>query len=221
MQNRFAQNRLTKSRFDQLLQGLKLPLSSLITIQAVLAGVAFVHLVPESARAVPVKAQVQVFDSGITLAEVKSAQQAWCSALLSISKSYYEEGPIVARNKAAQVIDSAYGYAIGPVAFKPTMASAEDTFRPTRDGALNYFVGPDKSFPQGKGFATYRNWKRCTIQDSVVQIFGNTANTMGFVMITDADGVSTTVEKTWTFMKVRRGDIRIVLHHSSAPVTGR
>jgi hypothetical protein len=29
------------------------------------------------------------------------------------------------------------------------------------------------------------------------------------------------VEKTWTFYKTEKGDIRIVLHHSSAPVDAR
>jgi Uncharacterized protein conserved in bacteria len=59
------------------------------------------------------------------------------------------------------------------------------------------------------------------VNDNVVQLFGKTANTMGFVTLTDDKGVTTTVEKTWTFYKTEKGDIRIVLHHSSAPVDAR
>ena len=165
--------------------------------------------------------QVQVFDNTITVKEVEQAQKAWCNALIAISNSFYVEGEAAARSKAGTIIDVAYGYAIGPVAFKPTLATGQDTFRPTRAGALAYFVGPDTAFPSGKGFATYRRWKTCTVNDNVVQLFGKTANTMGFVTLTDDKGVTTTVENTWTFYKTEKGDIRIVLHHSSAPVDAR
>lgn len=54
---------------------------------------------------------------------------------------------------ASAVLDAAYGYNIGPVLFKPTLTVVPQTFRPTKEGALAYFVGSDKDFPNDSGFA--------------------------------------------------------------------
>jgi hypothetical protein len=164
--------------------------------------------------------KVDVFDNTITLEEVQAAQRGWCKGLLAINDAYQKGGFKAAKAKAEAVIDSAYAYEFGPVAFKPTYAVGENTFREDRAGALAYFVGPDpsvKEFGKDQGFATYRNWKKCEIIDDVVQLFGDTANTMGFVKLTDNKGNVAQPEKTWTFWKPKAGSIRIVLHHSSAP----
>ena len=163
---------------------------------------------------------VDVFDNTISLKEVQEAQRGWCKGLLAINDAYQKGGFKAAKAKAEAVIDAAYAYEFGPVAFKPTYAIGENTFREDRAGALAYFVGPDptvKQFGKDQGFATYRNWKKCEIVDDVVQLFGDTANTMGFVKLTDSKGGVARPEKTWTFWKPKAGSIRIVLHHSSAP----
>ena len=186
------------------------------------AAVAVSSLVCAQVQAKPV---VQIFNAGITEAEVNQIQKGWCDGLLAISAAYQNGGYDAARAKAAAVIDGAYAYSYGPVAFKPTYATGAGTFRSTRDGALAYFVGPDPSIPefQGKklGFATYRNWVSCEIENDVVQLFGNTANSMGKVIITDAKGQTAAPEKTWTFIREMDGSVRIVLHHSSAPFDAR
>ena len=135
-----------------------------------------------------------------------------------------EEAAAAAKAKASAVIDGAYSFDFGPIAFKPTYTTGKDTFRSTRAGALPYFVGPDPSIPQfgkNQGFATYRHWKSCEIEDYVIQLFGNTANTMGLVRVTDSKGQVGVVEKTWTFVREINGTLRIVLHHSSAPFDAR
>jgi hypothetical protein len=48
-------------------------------------------------------------------------------------------------------------------------------------------------------------------------IAGDSATTMGNVMITDKGGNVTTVDKTWKFVKDDAGRLRIVVHHSSLP----
>ena len=168
---------------------------------------------------------VQVFNTAITEAEVNQLQEGWCDAVLAISAAYQNGGYDAAKAKAAAVIDSAYAFNYGPVAFKPTYASGPDTFRTTRDGALAYFVGPDPSIPLFRdkklGFATYRHWVKCEIKDEVVQLLGNTANTMGQVILTDSNGQTAEPEKTWTFLREMDGSVRIVLHHSSAPFDAR
>ncbi|MFL0781372.1 MAG: hypothetical protein AB8E74_05265 [Prochlorococcus sp.] len=171
------------------------------------------------------KPKLQVFDNRITLAEVEQAQKGWCKALIGISNAYQKGGYAAAKAKAGQVIDAAYGYGQGPVAFKPTYAVGANTFRTDRAGAVAYFVGPDSTvaaFGKDQGFATYRHWVSCKIDDSVVQLFGSTANTMGFLNVKDANGGTGRVEKTFTFWKPKDGsNIRIVLHHSSAPFDAR
>ena len=180
-----------------------------------------------SVAILPVMAEpnLQVFDNTITLNEVLAAQKGWCAGLLAINKAYQKGGYDAAKSAAVDVIDGAYAYQFGPVAFKPTYTRGESTFRQDRAGAIAYFVGPDpsiKRFAKDQGFATYRNWTSCKIVDDVVQLFGQTANTMGYIEIVDAKGGVARPEKTWTFWKQPKdGSIRIVLHHSSLPFDAR
>jgi hypothetical protein len=71
-----------------------------------------------------------------------------------------------------------------------------------------------------KGFAL-KGWRKVDIKNAAILISGNTATTMGNVMITNKDGKVTTVDKTWQFLKDDSGKLRIVLHHSSLPYTGK
>jgi hypothetical protein len=159
---------------------------------------------------------VQVLNNNLTQAEVVAAQKGWCSALLKISAAYANGGFSKAKATAEAVIDQAYAYQYGPVAFKPTLASGSQTFRPTRAGALAYFVGGNPAFPSDKGFAL-KPWRSCEVINQVIQLNGSYATTMGNVRFVDASGKTTTVDKTWSFMKEPDGSTRIVLHHSSLP----
>ena len=158
--------------------------------------------------------EVQILDNNISLAQVLKAQEGWCTALLQISADYAKGGITKAKATAATVVDQAYGYQYGPVAFKPTLASGEQSFRTDREGALAYFVGHNPKFPQDKGFAI-KPWRSCRIVNQVIQLNGASATTMGNVIFTDAAGSVTSVDKTWTFIKENDGSVRIVLHHSS------
>lgn len=157
-----------------------------------------------------------VVNQGITETEVIGAQKAWCQALVDISSTYAKDGQAAAKALAEKVIDSAYGYQIGAVLFKPTLTVAPQTFRTTRDGALAYFVGGDPAYPQDKGFAL-KDWTNCEAKNAGIFIAGDTATSMGNVMITDKTGKVTTVDKTWSYVKDDSGNLRIVVHHSSLP----
>jgi hypothetical protein len=87
----------------------------------------------------------------ITKAEVNAAQQAWCDALVAIGKTHDDGGD--AKAFATKVLTEAYNYDKGTVFFKPTLAYGKNTFRPTKEGALAYFVGGNPEFPEDKGFA--------------------------------------------------------------------
>ncbi|MEB3260207.1 MAG: phosphoribosyl-AMP cyclohydrolase, partial [Cyanobacteriota bacterium] len=142
----------------------------------------------------------------------------WCKGLLAISEAYATGGFAKAKATANQVLDQAYAYQYGPVAFKPTLTVAPQTFRSTKAGALAYFVGGDPSFPNDQGFAI-KPWKTCSVRNQVIQLHGMFATTMGNVDLTNDKGAVTTVDKTWTFLREPDGSIRIVLHHSSLPVS--
>lgn len=159
---------------------------------------------------------VEVVNNNITLDEVKKAIEGWGAALLAISAEYETNGMDAARALAESVVDSAYGYNMGSVLFKPTLAFGEQTFRTNRRGAIAYFVGDDSRFPNDSGFAL-KGWKKFDYQKAAIYINGDLALTMGNVMLTDSTGKVTTVDKTWGFKKDQNGKLRIVLHHSSLP----
>lgn len=159
-----------------------------------------------------------VLSSSISEADVLVAQRAWGDALVAISRDHEEGGFNKAKATAARVLDSAYGYSLGPVLFKPTLTTAPQTFRPTREGALSYFVGGNTNFPQDKGFAL-NGWRSVEIRNMAIHLQGRTALSMGNVLLTDKRGKVTTVDKTWGYVRDDKGALRIVLHHSSLPVT--
>ena len=154
----------------------------------------------------------------ISEADVLAAQRAWGEALVSISQTFETQGFAAAKATAEQVLDAAYGYNLGPVLFKPTLTVAPQTFRTTRDGALAYFVGNDPRFPTDTGFAL-KGWRSVEIVNAAIYLNGDTAMSMGNVLIKDKNGKVTTVDKTWGYVRDDRGALRIVLHHSSLPMT--
>jgi hypothetical protein len=161
----------------------------------------------------------------ISVSEVKRAQEAWCDALVSISKAHEQGGFSKSQPLAGDVIDAAYGYQFGPVAFKPTWAKGDTTFRETREGALSYFVGGDPAYADS-GFAigtpgsNRSPWVKCVPEIFVIQTFGNTANAMGWVHVEAADGTKSKVDKTFGYVRDDDGALRIVVHHSSTPFAG-
>lgn len=157
-----------------------------------------------------------VTDYNVSVAEVMKAQKAWGKALVAISKAYEKGGRPEAEAKAREVINTAYAYDNGHVLFKPTLTVNPQTFRTTKEGAMAYFVGNNRAFPNDDGFAL-KGWRACEIENAGMYISGDLAITMGKVRLTDKNGKVTEVDKTWAFKKCDDGKLRIVLHHSSLP----
>ena len=155
----------------------------------------------------------------ITKAEVNAAQQAWCDALVAIGKASVDGGD--AKALATKVLSEAYDYDKGKVFFKPTLAYGKNTFRPTKAGALAYFVGGDPNFPEDKGFAL-TPWVKARYDnlgdgDEGIQIHDDIAITMGNVWVSKKDGTEVMVDKTFVFKKGDDGKLRLIVHKSSLP----
>lgn len=152
----------------------------------------------------------------ITEQDLARARKVWGDALIAISKAFEEGGIDAATQLANGALDAAYGYNLGPVLFKPTLASGEQTFRPTREGALSYFVGHNDTYPRDTGFAI-KGWREVVSQTSASFIQGDVAMWMGRVICTDKDGKVTNLDKSWGYKRDEQGALRIILHHSSLP----
>ena len=156
--------------------------------------------------------------AAITEAEVNAAQQAWCDGLVRIGKVYKEGGDY--NSVANQVIDDLYDYKEGKVFFKPTLASGKNTFRPTHDGALSYFIGGNKDFPEDSGFAL-KEWTKVRYDNNAaengIQIHGDIAITMGNVYLTNSQGQEVMVDKTFVFRRGKDDKLRLCTHKSALP----
>lgn len=205
--------KLFKNSISALFTAFTLVSASLVVVQTSVADT-------NGKMGSPSALRTPIVNKAITESEVLAAQKAWGEALVAISTTYDTKGIGAAKALAGNVIDAAYGYQFGPVLFKPTLTVAPQTFRTTRAGALAYFVGQDRAFPMDKGFAL-KGWRKVEVRNAAIFISGNTATTMGNVMIADKNGKITTVDKTWQFVKDDSGKLRIVLHHSSLPYSGK
>ncbi len=152
----------------------------------------------------------------ITEEDLLAARTAWGDGLISISRAFEADGIEAAKQVAAEIIDTAYGYDLGPVLFKPTMSGGEATFRTTKKGALSYFVGHDPDYPLDGGFGL-KGWRSVSSETAASFIDGDVAMWMGWVSFTNQDGDVTKVDKSFGYRKGPDGRLKIVLHHSSLP----
>lgn len=154
----------------------------------------------------------------ITSQDLLAARTLWGERKIAISKVYEEDGLEAARSVAMAHIDANYGYGLGPVLFKPTMASGNQTFRPTKQGALAYFCGHSDEYPLDGGFAL-QGWRAMDSVTSAEFIEGDVAMWMGWIILTNKAGSETKVDKSFGYKRDSNGVLRIVLHHSSLPYT--
>lgn len=152
----------------------------------------------------------------ITDQDLAAALRTWGDGVCAISRAYISGGLADARAAAEELVDGQYGYRLGPVLFKPTLASGAQRFRPTRRGALAYFVGHDADFPLDAGFALM-GWRAMESRTASVFADGAMGLWMGRVRFLGTDGQVIEVDKSLGFKRDAKGVLRIVLHHSSLP----
>jgi hypothetical protein len=150
----------------------------------------------------------------ISKQEVLAVQKVWGEGIVKIGKVYSEKGDYKAA--AQKHIADLYGYNLGPVLFKPTLA-AEKQFRTTEKGALSYFVGHDEEYPEDHGFAI-KPWNKVRWESTGVKTEGNMAIAMGNYFFTPANGGDEVkVEYTFAYTKDESGKLRIIMHGSHLP----
>ena len=196
-------------------RSIRIPLATLALAASVPLGACVT--VNKSATA-PAPAASRPAAAPITEQQVNAAQQAWCDGLVRVAQVHARGGD--ARAEAAAMIDALYDYADGKVFFKPTLAFGPRTFRPTREGALAYFVGGNPAFPEDTGFAL-KGWTKARYDNNAaengIQVHGDIAITMGNVYLTGPDGKEVMVDKTFVFRRCKDGSLRLCVHKSALP----
>ena len=148
--------------------------------------------------------------------QLMQARLAWGNGMIAISKAYNESDIREAKIIANDFLDDVYGFELGPVLFKPTLSGGAQTFRPTKGGALSYFVGHDPTYPSDSGFGI-KSWHEVSSETCAAFFDQDVAMWMGSVTLINKDGHSITVDKSWGYKKVKNGALKIILHHSSLP----
>ncbi|MCG8306512.1 MAG: phosphoribosyl-AMP cyclohydrolase [Cytophagales bacterium] len=149
----------------------------------------------------------------ITTKEVENAQNAWGEGVVKIGGLKDQRGQCESYSK--EFIDKHYDFQNKEVLFKPTKTSVRQ-FRPTKEGALSYFIGGNAEYPEDKGFAL-QPWTKVRFENAALILEENRALAMGNYFFTDLNGGETKVEFTFGYTKDENGKLRIDLHHSSLP----
>ena len=96
------------------------------------------------------------------------------------------------------------------------LSGGAQTFRQDKEGTLSYFVGQNPKYPKDTGFGL-KYWRDVRFDTSNIFIENTVAMWMGWVSFEDKDGNITKVDKSWGYKKDSKGNLKIILHHSSLP----
>ncbi|MBM3442516.1 MAG: hypothetical protein FJX89_07430 [Bacteroidetes bacterium] len=145
---------------------------------------------------------------------VETTLQAWCDAVIATGKVHTNGGDVM--TFANQVLNAAYDYENGKVLFKPTLTSGEQTFRPTQEGALSYFIGKNNSYPNDHGFLL-EPWLKVWFTDVNYILREDLAIVQCNVHFISARR-EIFVNKSFVFkIDEESKKVKICLHHSSLP----
>ena len=149
----------------------------------------------------------------ISKKEVLNIQEKWSDGLLNIGKLYRNSSDY--KQAALNYLSDLYGFHMGEVFFKPTLASVQQ-FRLTKDAALSYFIGGNSNFDEDSGFALLE-WKAVRFKNIGLRIEGNIAIAMGNYYFQKEDKSEVKVEYTFIYKKDDYGKLCIILHDSHFP----
>jgi len=145
--------------------------------------------------------------------DVLSIQKEWADSIISIGKIFLNKGNY--RQEAEKTLKKLYAFDISNVLFKPTFAS-QNQFRNSFEDALSYFVGGN--IEEDNGFAI-KPWFKIRFSENKIVISHDSAIAMGNYYFTSVEDKKneTKVEYTFGYIKDKKGNLRINLHHSSIP----
>ena len=145
--------------------------------------------------------------------DVLSIQKEWADSIISIGKIFLDKGNY--RLEAEKTLKKLYAFDISNVLFKPTFAS-QNQFRNSFEDALSYFIGGN--IEEDNGFAI-KPWFKIRFSENKIVISHDSAIAMGNYYFTSVEDKKneTKVEYTFGYIKDKKGNLRINLHHSSIP----
>ena len=151
--------------------------------------------------------------SSIREEDVLSIQKEWADSIISIGKIFLNKGNY--KLEAEKTLKKLYAFDISNVLFKPTFAS-QNQFRNSFEDALSYFVGGN--IEEDNGFAI-KPWFKIRFSENKIVISHDNAIAMGNYYFTSVEDKKneTKVEYTFGYIKDKKGNLRINLHHSSIP----
>ncbi len=157
----------------------------------------------------------KIFDVSnyITKEEILKFQQEWGQKVVEIGNHFHKKTNYI--KVAYEFVESFYAYHEGIVLFKPTRACKKQ-FRTTYEGAVSYFIGSNKNFPEDEGFAL-QPWIKVRFENNGFILDNPNAVSMGNYYFTNVKGLDTKVEYTIGYVRTQSGQIKINLHHSSLP----
>ncbi|MDG2172589.1 MAG: hypothetical protein EVA44_04010 [Flavobacteriales bacterium] len=148
----------------------------------------------------------------ITKEQVIKAQNQWAQGVIEIGTAKDDNA---CKKCAMDFLDDLYFFEIGPVLFKPTMASSQQ-FRSSIEMALSYFIGGENTCcKEDDGFAK-KSWTDIKFENHNIILDSNRAIAMGNYYFKSNDSNAIKVEYTFGY-KLVNGKLKIDLHHSSLP----
>lgn len=140
--------------------------------------------------------------------------QLWCDNVVTVGKIFADGGDY--KSTALKVLSENYDYDNGKVLFKPTTAFGPQTFRPTKEGALSYFIGGNSDYPDDKGFKL-KPWVKVWYNKLDYILHGDIALVQCNVHLIGLDDSHIFVNKSFVFKICDDYKVRIILHQSSIP----
>ena len=158
--------------------------------------------------------------SAVDVEDVIGIQNAWASAILTMSDVFKANGDHfrVARNAVCDL----YAYGNYSVLFRGTDVHGQK-FRPTAEDAMAFFVGHQETsnadgHNHGIAINDGRGWRSCVCQNHQIALKGDVAFSIGSYLFTcAATGHTMTMEYTFGLQRCSDGKVRICVHHSSGP----
>jgi len=149
----------------------------------------------------------------ITTDQIEKVQSKWGENLVEIGRhKNNKEDYEMATNL---MLNELYAFDNGEVLFKPTRAT-EKQFRLNLEAAKSYFIGGNPNFSEDLGFAL-EPWVSVKFVNGAITLNNNHAIAMGNYFFTSQNGEELKAEFTFGYIKDKRGDLKINLHHSSVP----